>query len=342
MTDLLEEFKLAMPANRRLSGGGWINFNCPSCDDRRYRGGVVLTPSGGWRYRCFNGGCEFNMNPTGWEPGNGFGGRPRKLFELIGGNIRRIPIKEFMRWDTTKFSVKGDILERSKDVEIVHQFPEVELPSGSVPLMDVYLKHNAANKVMQFAVSRLGDFAKKLPLYWCEKHAYYLIMPYVHYNDKVVGYLGRHIYKKYGAGRFIQQAPKDYLFNQHLVTTYGARYLFVVESPMDAMLLGCMATRNDRLTEKQINLLKVSGKDIVMIPDFKKGEWEGFIQTAKDNQWFVSIPQWTGKSNPDSLKSTDMGQSIQKNGLLYTIETVMKATTRNYERAKIELAARSV
>jgi hypothetical protein len=26
MTDLLEEFKLAMPANRRLSGGGWINF----------------------------------------------------------------------------------------------------------------------------------------------------------------------------------------------------------------------------------------------------------------------------------------------------------------------------
>ena len=302
----------------------------------------MFTPSGGWRYYCFNGGCEFNSSPTGWEPGNGFGGRPRKVFEMMGGNIRRIPIKELMRWNTQKFSAGGNVLGKNKDLEVVHTFPEVSLPNGSMLLLDCYQNNNSANKVMQFAVSRLGDFVKKVPLYWSEEHAYYLIMPYTHYKGKIVGYLGRHIYHTSGSKRFIQRAPNDYLYNQHLLTTYSARYLFVVESPMDAMLLGCVAARNDRLTDKQINLLKVSGKDIVMIPDCKKGETSEFVKTATDNDWFVSVPKWTGKSNPDRLKTTDIGQSIQKDGLLYTIEIIMKAATRNYRRVAIELADRSV
>jgi len=343
MTDLLEEFRLALPANRRVAPGGWLNFCCPSCGDRRYRGGVLFTPSGGWRYRCFNGGCDFNMSPTGWEPGNGFGGRPRKLFEMIGGDIRRIPLKEIMKWNATTFTAEGKMVARDTTLEVVHQFPEVELPVGSVLLYDIYLKNNSANKVMTYAVDRFGrNFAKQFPFYWSEEHAYYLIMPYLHYKDKVVGYLGRHIYIESGSKRFIQRAPGDYMYNQHLLASYSARYLFVVESPMDAAHLGCLAVRNDRLTEKQINLLKVSGKDVVLVPDYKKTEWEGFLETAEKNKWWVCTPKWPGKDNPDPLKTTDIGQSIKKNGLLYTIDLMMKATTRQYSAAKNLLTQRSI
>jgi len=111
---------------------------------------------------------------------------------------------------------------------------------------------------------------------------------------------------------------------------------------MDAALLGCVASRSDRLTDKQINLLKVSGKDIVMVPDCKRGETSSFFKQAKDNNWFISIPHWTGRWNPDILKTTDIGRSVVKDGLLYTIELMMKATTRNYERVKVELNIQSV
>lgn len=269
------------------------------------------------------------MNACGWEPGNGFGGRPRRVFEMIGGDIRRIPLKEIMKWNSTTYTPEGRVKKEGTDLEVVHQFPEVELPTGSVPLMDIYRDHKSAHKVATYARDRFGkDFVEKFPFFWTEEHAYYLIMPYIHYQDKIVGYLGRHIYLD-GGRRFIQRAPSDYLYNQHLLAQYSARYLFVVESPMDAALLGCVAARNDRLTEKQINLLKVSGKDIVMVPDYKKGEWEGFVKTARDNGWYVSTPHWPGRANPDSEKTTDIGQSVIKNGLLYTIELMMKATSRN-------------
>lgn len=339
MTDILEEFRAAIPANRRVGPGGWLNFNCPSCGDRKSRGGVAFTPTGGWRYYCFNGGCEFNSQPAGWEPENGFGGRARKLFELIGGDVRRIPLADRMKWSTTKFSADGSITEKGKNLEVVHTFPEEALPEGSMLLRDIYLDYTSANKVMTYAHGRLGrHFCDTFPLYWTEKHPYYVIMPYFHYKDKIVGYLGRHIYHTKGPKRFIQRAPSDYLFNQHLLTTYSARYLFVVESPMDAALLGCVAARNDRLTEKQINLLKVSGKDIVMVPDFKAGEYSEFLRQAEDNGWFIANPEWTGKANPAILKTTDIGRSIVKDGLLFTIQLMMQGTTRNYTRAKVELA----
>jgi len=261
----------------------------------------------------------------------------------MGGDVRRIPLAERMRWSTTKFSADGSITDKGEELDVVHTFPEVELPNGSVLLVDIYESNTTAQKVMKYAHKRFGsDFCRTFPLYWTEEHPYFLIMPYFHYKDKIVGYLGRHIYHTHGAKRFIQRAPNDYLFNQHLLSTYSARYLFVVESPMDAALLGCVAARNDRLTERQINLLKVSGKDIVMVPDCKVGESSEFVRQAEDQKWFVSVPNWTGKANPASLKTTDIGRSITKDGLLFTIELLMKRTTRNYVKVNTELHLRSV
>jgi len=79
-----------------------------------------------------------------------------------------------------------------------------------------------------------------------------------------------------------------------------------------------------------------------MVPDCKVGESSEFIRQAEAQKWFVSVPKWTGKANPASLKTTDIGRSITKDGLLFTIELLMKRTTRNYVKINTELRLRSV
>jgi hypothetical protein len=103
-----------------------------------------------------------------------------------------------------------------------------------------------------------------------------------------------------------------------------------------------VASRGDRLTDRQVNLLRTSGKEIVLIPDRKQGEWEGYLKLAEKQNWFVSIPKWTGETNPESEKLSDISHSIRQNGLLFTIETVMQHTTRNFTRAVIEMNHRNI
>lgn len=337
MTDILDEIRLVIPANRRQSPSGWTNICCPACGDRRYRGGFKFLPSGGFRYSCFNGGCEFNLRPTGWEPGEGFGGRPRRIFEMLGGDTRRIPMKDLMRWSNKRYSASGEIESEEKEIEVAWKFPSCKLPKDCQLLVDVAESNMSANKVMAYATKTrgLGRLVKQLPLMWSPAYPYHMIIPYQH-NSKIVGYLGRHIYRTTGR-RFIQRAPKDYTFNQHIIHQYGARYLLVVESPLDALLLDCLAIRNDRLTEKQINLLKVSGKEIVLIPDRKEGEWKGFFSAAKENNWFVSVPMWPG-SYERVHRASDIADCMRKHGMLLTIETIIKAATRNYRMAQAIIA----
>ena len=274
----------------------------------------MFTPEGGYFYRCFNGGCEYNTKPTGWQPDWGFGGRARRLFELMGGDIRDIPLKELMKWKTRVFSNSGVVVEEGEELEVSWKFPEVQLPKGTTMLTKAFHEHKAAKKVFLYLSKRIRGYAKELPFLWSPEHPYYLIIPFQHYG-KTVGYLGRHIYKKSDT-RFIQHSPSDYMFNQHLISTHSAKYMFVVESPLDAWLLNCLGSRNATLTTKQINLLKVSGKDIVLVPDLRAGEFDSYLKIAEDNEWQISLPDF-GKELKDSA------DSVGANGILLTTELIM-------------------
>lgn len=78
-----------------------------------------------------------------------------------------------------------------------------------------------------------------------------------------------------------------------------------------------------------------SGKDIVLIPDLKKDEWVGFYETAKKNNWYLSVPDWGEGIG-------DVQASITRNGLLHTITRIMQGTTRNYRKAEGLLRRRAV
>ncbi len=333
MSSVIDEVRAVIPPGARLSGRGFHNFNCPACGDRRGRGGIAFTPSGGFRYRCFNGGCEFEK-PTGWEPGNGFGGRPRKIFEFLGGDVRRIPLKELLSWHRHIYDHKGEIIGETQELEVVYKFPSVELPPGTQLLFEAAKTEKPANKVFKYVAQRDPANIRNFPYLWApNEFSYYYIIPFMHYHEQIVGYVGRHVHLRSGERRFIGKAPTDYMFNQHLISTIKSRYLFVVESPMDAIALNCMAVRGSRMTKKQINLLRVSGKDIVLIPDIRKGEWIPFFETAMEQRWLISCPDFGGGE-------TDVMKSVSKNGLLLTTQKVMEGVMSNYEQAMLKIKMR--
>jgi hypothetical protein len=155
----------------------------------------------------------------------------------------------------------------------------------------------------------------------------------VHDRGKTVGWTGRHIYKKAGdKNRFLfpPEKPADYMFNQHLIRTYTGRKLFVVEGELDAIPMQCLASRASRLTKKQINLLRLSGKDIVMIPD--RDSPQSFLEVAQQEKWYVACPKWPMASKTRMIK--DIGEAIRHYGLLYTTESIMASITNNMIKAE--------
>src|SRR5579863_2446944 len=102
---VLDLVRDALPGVRSGSRG-WVSVNCPACGDRKHRGRFLETPTGGLRYMCYNGGCEFT-SATRWEPDDGFiGRRVRQLYELLGGDsaelklgpAQQMTLSEWIKW----------------------------------------------------------------------------------------------------------------------------------------------------------------------------------------------------------------------------------------------------
>lgn len=327
MSVILDEFSALIHGRKHTKSREWTNINCPACGDTRWpgRGGFYTTETGGFRYSCFNGGCPYNTKPTGWEPGNGLVGRVKELFELLGGDIKRIPSSE-------RLPKNSKNKKRTKNDSVVTTFPDASLPPNTMMLEDVYQVDDRAERVMAYLFDRSPVFIDiDFPFMWSSKYPNYLIVPYIHYDDQIVGYMGRNIDKEDGGGRFIQRAPRDYMFNQYQLTKGTGKYVYVMESPLDAVLFDGLGTRDNRLSQRQINLLNKTSRQPVLIPDLKDGEWGPYLKAAKENNWLVSVPEW---------KYKDPGEAVHDLGLLNTIDMVTSSMTKNY--TKLEFMIRKM
>jgi hypothetical protein len=363
MNEIIEAFHRLIPTRSKKTGRGWITFNCPACGDRRGRGGFLETNTGGFRYRCMNGGCRFEQR-TGWEPDNGFMGRPRRLFELMGGDITDLP-KELVNPDRRKKFAMDDAEQRSlwiaemqaewsseaastklwrpsQEDEVALNFPTIKMPKDSVYLWDA----NTADAldVQRYAVERCRFFLNRAPLLWSPRYKRHVIIPFIE-KHKFVGWIARKIdpgpeYSHIKCPHF----PTDYMLNQG--RRFAFRNVLVVQGAFDALALEALCTFGSVISTKQKNLLKqlaYAERRIVLVPDFKGQEWMNYLYTAREHGWYVSVPEtWGGSGNEspeDYIK--DPGDAIRRNGLLYTVETVMKSITNDYETAEATLLMRS-
>jgi hypothetical protein len=324
MEAIYNEFYQLVTSRPHSRANDYIKIDCPSCGDRRKRGGLVSTPTGGFRYNCFNGGCEWNQ-PTGWEPGNGLVGRVRTLFDDLGGAIGNLPLADLIprRNDTDPQKPKQDRLE------VATKFPEISMPPGTMMLEEALAVDPRAEPVFDYLMDRSPMFAEvDFPFMWSPTHPEHLLVPYLHFDNTIVGYMGRHITATKGSQRFIQRVSTNYMFNQYLLSRRTQKYVLVVESPLDAILIQGVGSRENRLTQKQINLLRVTSSQPVMIPDRKPEEAKPYLKAAEENDWFVSVPDWPYK---------DVGDAVKRMGLLNAITAITSSMTKNYTLARTRI-----
>jgi hypothetical protein len=280
---------------------------------------------------CQNGGCTFHDKPGGWSPGNGLRGRYADLFRKLGGDIRSLP-----REDVILRYKKPDQEEVTREVRL--SFPEMPMPPGTIPLLEAIDLDSRAMAVAEWLVNRRSevylypDYHKYL--YWSRVSPNKLRVAFWH-HDKIVGYLDRDITIKSGSGRFMQRSPPDYLFGQHLVADLPGKHVIVVESPMDAILLHGVATRQSRPTAMQVNFLLNCGKIPIWVPDLKDAEGMKFVDVAEEHGHPVSVPSWDFK---------DPGESFIPNGVLNTAALILDAKGIRYDaaRTKINLLGKNV
>lgn len=318
--DVLSAFVSLFPG--RPSSKGWRNIDCPMCGDSRKRLGIVESPSGGFRIRCFNGGCPLN-EASGWEPGSGLGGKPKLLFTMLGGDIRDLPLAALMS-QSNSYDSRGNVVVTPRT-----HFKEMQLPPGCIDIFDTDDACEEQIAALDYLIERGEELASSHKFMWTPEHPEFVIVPYYHFGT-VVGYGGRSVT---GDKRFIGSCPHDYIFNQDKIR-YTDRSVIVVEGLMDGIAIDAAATRNSSMTKNQIAVLNDCGSIPIVLPD-QQAEGLSYVETARKNGWFVSIPEWDG-----GVK--DATAAVKRYGRLFTVETVVKSASRDYDKAALSLMLKGV
>ena len=238
---ILELFLNLLPPHK-TTATGWKQFDCPECGDRRNRGSFIETPTGGFRYHCFNGGCTYNENPTGWEPGNYIGGRTKKLYTLLGGRIKNLPLQNL---------IFKNVAEKPPELDFVKRFDEIDLPENTISILDYSLAQNNKHflDVVEYLFDRMEPYIQERWFFWSEKMPRCVIVPYLNYGN-VVGWFARSI----DDGKKFQKCNSNFMFRQDSLDT-ESRAVLLLEGVFDSIAVKGIGLRGTKINQKQINLL---------------------------------------------------------------------------------------
>ena len=209
---------------------------------------------------------------------------------------------------------------------------DVQIPNDNIPVFTEFstfsmpdnwqmLWETGNEEVKHYLMDKTGGAIQSSTILYDPNTPSCYIVPFIH-NEEVVGYVKRDITAKKGGGRMDGYAPPQYMAGQDRIFDSNRKYMIVVESPLDAMLLSGIGVRSNVLTKSQVKLLKMSGKTIVLVPDYNKEEAAGFIKVAQENDWYLSAPF------SNDLRFKDIGDVIKDGGMLHSMQQIMLHRTK--------------
>lgn len=306
-----------MPKKRKYQVSGWINYNCPVCtmngepsDDKNGRGAFIHTHEDGFVISCFR--CKFK---TGWEPGYPM---PDKLKTYLRAlNVSEEDIR-LLSWKIFKTKRKNDTENPAKHKEFFPRYQAVDLPGNAKSFSYWLEKDNPPTEfleVLQYVVETRGtDVLLSNEYYWSTQKKYQLnkrvILP-CYWNNKIVGWLGRHIGKH--KLRYMHDIPKNYIYNNHVMDIKTRKFVLLVEGPFDANAVDGCSPLGGSLSQSQIDWINRSGKEVILIPDFKR-DGRPLVEQAITQGWYVSFPPW-------ARDIKDCSEAALKFGRLWTIHS---------------------
>jgi len=315
------ELQVFLPPKRKQTPSGWISFNAVCCHhngekpDTRKRGGILMNPSGGFQYHCFN--CGFK---AGWTKGKLLSKNTKMLFGWLG-----MP-------ETLISELTIDALREQESIPTVRKTVDLTLQERSLPedskSFDEWAKENCTDPDFVNAVTYVLDRGFNLDWYnwmWTPAPGYKdrVLIPF--YNEgKIVGYTGRKI--KDGNPKYLTDGQGTYVFNIDR-QTHDREFVLVVEGQFDAIAVDGVAIMTNEPNEAQVTRIAQLQKEVIVVPDRDKPGAK-LIKAALENNWNVSLPDWG-----DDVK--DCAEAVRKYGRLYTLLTIVKYKETN--RLKIEL-----
>jgi len=299
-----------LPNKKKQShSGGWY-FCCPMCvsmgetrNDTKFRGGFTPQPDGGFWYNCHN--CHFK---TKWNFQGRVGKNLMKFLTKLGIDSKRIPLGlRLLRRDE---KIENVVIEEEDSPEIILEFDVKRLPPKSRKFED-WLNDETIPQgfidALEYLNSRGDAVFNGWTYFWTPSKNYSMdqriIIPFYHHG-KIVGYTARTLTDNSKLSRYWAETQTDYLFNQDKLES-DKDIILLVEGVFDAISIKGVASMGNLLTDRQINLLNRSQKDIIVVPDRSK-TGSGLVEQAIENNWKVSIPTW------DMGKIDDVASATKK------------------------------
>lgn len=327
--DLTSLAKQYLPAKQKSNSRG-VYICCPMCtsmgesrNDTRFRGGFSQMSDGGFVYHCYN--CGF---ATKWDYGKRISKNCMNFLRTLGVDPAMIPLN--LRFGDSETNVNQQKVYDPVD------FPVQSLPQGSKSfeewamagqtdplfLRAVEYVHNRGQSIFDY-----GKF------YWTDSDYYNInnrvVIPF-YFRGKIVGWTARwtDTTMPNNQTKYYSKKPKDYLFNIDLLFS-DREYVFLVEGVIDAIAIKGVATLGNRLSERQIDLIKSSRKRIILVPDYSK-TGNVLVEQAIENEWSVSVPRNT-KNEKTGLflwpsTKDDIAEAAKEYGRLYALESLLKST----------------
>lgn len=332
LTDLVIQH---LPIKRKGNPRGGHYFNCVMCtsmgesrNDTKMRCGFTPQPDRGFLVHCHNCGYA-----TGWEYNGRVSKNLMKFLTKLGVDSKKIPIRlRLLQQNERVAEAKIEI----EPHDVVIEFKTVDLPEGAYSF-ESWVEDDDPPSLFYDAFDYLANRGSPVfdgwNYFWTEDTYYNwnkrIIIPFYH-NGKIVGYTGRRFTNTQRISKYFSQQPEHFLFNQDKLEG-DAETIILVEGVFDAISIKGVATLGNALTKKQINLLKLSKKRIILVPDRNKAGRK-LLEQAIDQNWEISIPDW-------DRGVIDCANATKRYSRLYTLESIYKFATDNAMKSRIRFEA---
>ena len=306
-----------LPVKTSRTPSGWMTMNCPMCNDKRKRGGII-TSGARISYNCFN--CNFS---TGWAPGPSLGKKYKDLAGQLGVTTDEI------HKVTIELLKHSELLETEETTDYIYnlqKFNTEDLPANAMAVDDLEDNH----PVKMYAVERglLGLY----PLLYFNENLYKkrLVVPFT-YNNELVGWTARHISPPdKSTPKYLHKIQPGYVFNIDRFADSKREIVVVTEGVFDAIQLDGVSIQGNSVTPEQAHLIDKLGKRVILCPD-RDNAGKELINQALELGWEVSFPPWHA-----DIKDAD--EAVTMYGRLLTLSSIIKHAKDN--KLKVQVKAK--
>ena len=298
----------------KTAPSGWVSRNAPCCEyrgqspDKRGRGGLKLDiETEGITLHCFNCG-----HVCSYTPGKPLYPKMLNMLSWLGANETTINQLKLESLRISKESGFKPVAPIRRDIKAV-ELPRCNLLENE---METHKKHIEFLKTRGFTVDDFPFLISPELTYRTR-----IILPFILQNT-IVGYSARSIVPAEKT-RYIMKVTTDFVFGLGWVKPEH-EWVIVTEGLFDALSIQCLSVMHNEISDAQVEMICDLQKNVIVVPQLDFAGLENrsntLINTALDNGWGVSYPQWNAK---------DINEAYVKYGPLFCVKHLLNQNTNN-------------